>query len=415
MLRDFRVPMFAIAGALLGLILLLATLQYKWLGQISGADRDRMTAILNTRASAFAQDFDRELTRAYLMFQLDAMQHDQRAASGLVVRYDRWQATARFPKMIKDVYLVPSPEAAEGTTGLQRFNPTTRFLEPAEWPASMSAIRARITPPAPAFPPDAAMSPTATLVMRALVPTVWPGVPALVVPAPMLMLSHIGTVPDARPSPIQMTAGIRYAVLLLDAEYMRTEMLPALSQQHFQRTGDGFDYQLAVVPSAESGIVYHSVPTFNPSATTKADAAIDLFQIRVKDFEPLVHEVSRFTTFTTSVPRGSGPSGRAFIREMTAMPKAGVSIRSGPMSVIVQSGSPAAVQQRVDALVAGGVTTATRITTPQPHWRLLVKHPDGSLDHAVNAVRRRNLLISSSILGILGVSVGFLILSTRRA
>ena len=112
MRRDFRVPMFVVAGALLGLILLLATLQYKWLGQISGAERERMTAILNTRASAFAQDFDRELTRAYLLFQLDPMQRDEGAAAGLVARYDRWQATARFPRMIKDVYLVPPRDGA---------------------------------------------------------------------------------------------------------------------------------------------------------------------------------------------------------------------------------------------------------------------------------------------------------------
>src|SRR5260221_5337061 len=103
---NFRVPMFAIAAALLGLILLLATLQYKWLGQISGAERDRMTATLNTRAAAFGQDFDREITRAYLLFQLDSVQHGQSAATRFGTRYDRWQATARCPRMIKDVYLV---------------------------------------------------------------------------------------------------------------------------------------------------------------------------------------------------------------------------------------------------------------------------------------------------------------------
>ena len=79
MRRRFRVPMVVIAGALLGLIVLLATLQYRWLGQISGAERERMTATLNTRATAFAQDVDREVTRAYLLFQLDAMQHGRRA------------------------------------------------------------------------------------------------------------------------------------------------------------------------------------------------------------------------------------------------------------------------------------------------------------------------------------------------
>ena len=59
-----------------------------------------------------------------------------------------------------------------------------------------------------------------------------------------------------------------------------------------------------------------------------------------------------------------------------------------------------------------------RDTTNVPataHWRLLVKHPSGSLEQAVNAARRGNLLVSSSILGILGISVGFLVVSTRRA
>ena len=44
-----------------------------------------------------------------------------------------------------------------------------------------------------------------------------------------------------------------------------------------------------------------------------------------------------------------------------------------------------------------------------------MKHPSGSLEAAVNAARRRNLIVSSSILAVLGVSVGLLVLSTRRA
>ena len=55
----FRLPMFVVALALLGLLALLATLQYKWLGRISDAERERMRATLNTRASGFAQEFRR--------------------------------------------------------------------------------------------------------------------------------------------------------------------------------------------------------------------------------------------------------------------------------------------------------------------------------------------------------------------
>jgi signal transduction histidine kinase len=49
------------------------------------------------------------------------------------------------------------------------------------------------------------------------------------------------------------------------------------------------------------------------------------------------------------------------------------------------------------------------------NWQLLVKHRAGSLDAAVASVRRRNLGISFGILLLLGASVGFIVMSSRRA
>src|SRR3954463_1474958 len=105
MRRQVRVTLAGVAGAPPGLIPPLAQLQYRWLGQISGAERERMKATLNVRATAYAQDVDRELTRAYLLFQLDSLPADDGAAASVAARYDRWLATSRFPRMIKDVYL----------------------------------------------------------------------------------------------------------------------------------------------------------------------------------------------------------------------------------------------------------------------------------------------------------------------
>jgi hypothetical protein len=100
-------PMFAVAAALLGLIALLATLQYRWLGQVSAAERERMQASLAARADAFAQDFDREITRAYVTFQLDPLSDGANLSAHLGERYDRWQATSRYPRLVKQVYAVP--------------------------------------------------------------------------------------------------------------------------------------------------------------------------------------------------------------------------------------------------------------------------------------------------------------------
>jgi two-component system sensor histidine kinase SenX3 len=419
---DRRAPMFAIAGALLGLIALLATLQYRWLGQISGAERERMTATLNARAAAFGQDFDRELTRAYLLFQLDPMRPDQGAAAGLLARYDRWQATARFPRMIKDIYVVAPPDAPGGAALLQRLDVTTRFLEPAEWPASLADVRKALTRE-PLSAHTASASGNATFTFRTTVPTAWPSIPALVVPSPMFMLSHAdGRAAQGRGAMGQvmsMSSAPGTTLVVFDAAYIDGEMLPALAQQHFQGTGDGFDYQLAVVSAGSRAPLYHSVAEFAPAADTPADAKVDLFQVRVKDFEPLVAEVSRFATFTALAAAGSSARQTIIRGSMTEAPHASVAISAAPMSILVQSNvqnsNPASMQQSVDKLMgAGPLATRLSVQAPPP-WRLLVKHPSGSLEHAVNAVRRRNMIVSSSILGILGISVGFLVVSTRRA
>jgi signal transduction histidine kinase len=65
----------------------------------------------------------------------------------------------------------------------------------------------------------------------------------------------------------------------------------------------------------------------------------------------------------------------------------------------------------------GRAATQTRVTggASAPLWRLVVAHPSGSLETAVNAARRRNLIVSFSILGILGASMGLLVLATRQA
>jgi hypothetical protein len=68
---DRRRPLLEIS-IVLGLIALvgaLATLQYRWLGQVSDAERARLHVSLEQRANEFATDLDREITRTYTRFQ----------------------------------------------------------------------------------------------------------------------------------------------------------------------------------------------------------------------------------------------------------------------------------------------------------------------------------------------------------
>src|SRR3990172_3538338 len=208
----FRVPLSVVAGALLGLIVLLATLQYTWLGQISNAERDRMRRSLGTRTSEFAQEFDGEITRAYLLFQVEPVMAGENVAARVAARYDRWQATARHPRMIKEMYFVQT--APDGSTKLQRFDSSTRFLEPAEWPDALKARGRQLT--ARKEP-----SQSGTLIVRSLSGPVWEEVPALVVPTPVVFTGQGGAVVEMH----VVTHSMAYTVLVLDRGYIVGEML----------------------------------------------------------------------------------------------------------------------------------------------------------------------------------------------
>ena len=406
MFRSRRLPMFVLAAGLFGLIVLLASLQYHWLGQISAAERTRVGAMLRDNASGFAEDFDRELNRAYLMFQVVPVAASDNLPAQMSARYDRWMATSQYPRVVREIYLASAESS--GIT-LRRFNPSTRYLEPSEWPAALAPVRARIGTV------DVRRDGRGATLMHGPVPTLWPDVPALVVSAPLVVVDRFSDrahdIPPPPPSP-------SYCILVLDGDYIRREMLPALARHYFQSPRGGFEYELAVVPTKGSGVVYHSASEFNPPPDAKVDASADLFHLRVQDFGPLVSEISRFAMFSTYAPvpdrRSAGVTARAetVIRQTTGEALKGtLTLPNSSMSIVVQ-------QKGIDGMTTtfgSDQGNARFAVSTVPHWRLLVRHPSGSLEQAVNQVRRRNLLISTGILGLLAISVGFLVVSTRRA
>ena len=405
--------MFAVAAALLGLIVLLATLQYRWLGQVSAAERERMKANLATRASGFAQDFDRELTRAYLTFQVDPVHGGENLVAPMAALHDRWQGSSPYPRLVKDVYLVSRD--GDGPGKLQRYNPTARFIEPVEWPTSLEPLRKQLAVEERAPMPSTSLGPGNTMTIRTMPTILWEAVPALVVPMPLVVVNQLVpgvTLPSMQE--LRSPPALAYTILELDREYVSGEMLPALARRHFSGTTEGVDYEMAVVSTSGKGPVYSTGSSFTPDPAAATDASADLFQVRLQEFGQMASEVRRFTSFTTRVE--SPASGGTEVRKTVSAPSAGTFVmrETPPVSIMLQRGATTTQADR-KALEAGLATAAARATVAAPKWRLMVKHPAGSLETAVSSVRRRNLLVSSGILGILGVSIGFLVLNTRRA
>ena len=409
MWKRVRVPYGVVAAALFGLLVLLALLQYRWLGQISDAERAQRGATVTKGAADFAQDFDREITRAYLVFQADPpaefapAQLDGRFAA----RYEHWQASARFPRLIKEFYAFAQDE--EGTATLRRYDPASRTLRPAEWPPSMANWRTRLT----SGTQQEKAANGSTMFIRQVPAAVWESVPALVVPVPIVLFTA-SVAPDQKLSRkvadafgrAGMNASLGYTILVIDRDYVSRELLPSLAQRYFSQHRDGeaaaapLDFKVAVIDKAAHGTpIFQSTVAFAPAPDEKADAAADMFQVRTQDFAALVTEVRRFTSFVSTMH--ADPSLGRFVPPDTGR----------PVSIVIQQNA---------AGVPGGVrgsSTTARVSpgASAPLWRLVVAHPSGSLETAVNAARRRNVAISFSVLGILGASMALLVLATRRA
>jgi len=416
----FRPPLAVVAATLLGLIVLLAVLQYRWLGQISEAERAQRRATLAAGALEFAQDFDREITRAYLLFQADGpigprVGEDDLAAR-FAARYDRWQATARFPRLLKEFYSFSQDEAGAGdapsraaAVQLRRFDPVTRRLEAVDWPDAMRNWRDQF----PVASWKDSSQPANGFFIRRMPSALWESAPAIVVPAPLVVFGE--------PTPgAHMMTSMSYSLLMIDRDYVGRDLLPSLAERHFGRRGAngagegstqaaGLDFEVAVLSrSAPGTYVFQSAPRFAPALDAPSDAAADLFQVRTQDFLSIAAEVRRFTAFATQT--GTSPQGATARFTFSEMAE------SRPLSIVIQPGPGRGDGHAGERGGAATTRTETRMTAGStPLWKLVVTHPSGSLEAAVSSQRRRNLAISSSVLGLLGASMGLLVLATRRA
>src|ERR1051325_474859 len=93
-----------LVGLLLILLPALAILQYRWIGEVSVAERDRLQSGLREASRRFASDFDAELARISTALQI----RDGFPESGerLLQRYQSWSESATYPQLVRSIYLI---------------------------------------------------------------------------------------------------------------------------------------------------------------------------------------------------------------------------------------------------------------------------------------------------------------------
>jgi len=365
-LHDRSVPRYQLFAVvvLVAVLAALGTLQYRWLGEVSAAERARMRDSLRTRAADFSREFDRQLTRVYLAFHVDIDAFEANPASALADAVDRAQHASVAP-IAKDVFLVERIGAAPAT--LEHLDAASTRLTRVEWPPALDAWRRRLdhelplagAPVPPIFLSDAV---DATL-------------PALVIPVPHVRRIEQG----GRVAVVSEPGAASRAVFVwLDADRLQHQLLEPLATKFFG-DGDRPDYIVSIVPRDDPSRILYASPPGASLDEKSADVSMGLFDLRLDDMAQLAV--------------GAGAD---------APPAPGAPLEKVAIT-IVRRASP-----------GDAARVLMRAGDNQGAWQVRVRYRGGSLDALVAQSRRRNLAIGLGVLALLGASVILVFAAAHR-
>lgn len=353
-------------GALLAVIALLcvlAAVQHRWLGAIAEAEHRKLGAEALEKATAIAQDVDRELTRVFLELRIDAKTVETKDGATFSDRFERWHADSAHAGLVKAVFVAERP--SDGPSRLLRFDPKARAFVEEPWPDTLAKVKAAV---------DAGSDSPLPMPEVALVP-VMADVPALLSPVIDVIVDHRQSNQKNPPRLTQIREMfMRHSgrgpveIILLDRVYLREKLVGAFAAS---RLGSDGPFVWSVTKALDGSNVAGAAM----AAMSSPDAKAPLLRLR-------------FDELDRSLLRGVLPGLSEVVSESA-------------VRLVVQVGGPGAAH----------LSTSARESAP---WTLSLRHQEGSIDAAVRAQQRRNTALSASILGVLGLSAGLVFFSARR-
>jgi signal transduction histidine kinase len=341
----------------------LAVIEYRWSTSVSETTAVRLADSLQMSMMNLQKDFFRYFSDIGLALRVDPVEDQPADALRYARRFAEWKATAKYPKLVSNVYLLKSSLAARPPA--LRLNSPAKNFDPEAWPARFEPLRAQLRAASvdflrtrvPANPRDSAAIEEPSSGWR-----FDPEIPALL--HPVIIDSAVAKGGPVGPDSVDWIA------IELNRQEIQSRILSDLARSYFQGT-DGLDYLVAVISRNTPGhVIYSSDPGFGDPEPPDADGVIDLFG-RGQE-----HTLGRPVHVFHMPPAQKGP----------------------------------------DAAVKISWFPFLRETEHSLDWRLVVRHRrGGALGAFVAEMRRRDLAIGFGVLLVLAVNMAMLIVTSHRA
>jgi len=243
------------------LLVLLAVLQYRWIAEVSLAERQRMRAGLQAAAERLAAELDREIGRVFHAFEPAPRRGGEAAGDQrerLLRQLRAWRATAPYPQLVRDLFVARPQES--GAPALERLDDDAGRLAPAPWPAELARVRERLSDERPAA-------------RRRRSPRAW----GVEVEAPAIVL------PLAWPERGRQAAERGVLIVRLDREHLTRALLPELVAAWF---GGPAGKELLVAVTESGRPLYLSDPSVPASRYLPGEVSAPLLTTRWPHHRP---------------------------------------------------------------------------------------------------------------------------------
>jgi len=261
-LRTNKVQLAAIF-VLAGLLAVLAIVQYRWLGQISEWERERMERSIEFATRVMLAEFDGELAELYRTLQID-FREEGSPAEQLAARYAERVNTLEGPDPLERIYLVTINEdpglVIEEFTG-------TALMPLDEWPPVLAHLEKQFA---------------GTLKRNNDQFEYLVGPPPLQDDIPALVIQQVQNRP--RNTLSSGPRSISWIIVKLDRDVLLGEFIPALADRYIYGEGQ-VSYNVGVLDEeGPQALLWASDPTLTAASFVEPDDRRGIYSLRRWDF-----------------------------------------------------------------------------------------------------------------------------------
>src|SRR5262245_1818181 len=263
---------YALVVILMAALSTMAVLQYRWIGAVATAERQRMQNSVQLATSRFSEEFNGEVARA--LISLIRVQ-DSFFPDTYGELFFQWAATSAYPQMVRSVFVADS--SGHEQVRLSRLNTKTRMLEICDWPDRLLEVKE-------SFGRD--FFDAGSIRPRRGLPFLSTDPPTVVAPLARLFTRPVSSLSSFPPIPPFIAGPHGWVIVEFDQERIVNEVFPAFVARYFSALGvDEFHVQVLARGEPRT-VIYQSDPSAPAQQFGVADSIADLFEFGPGSFVP---------------------------------------------------------------------------------------------------------------------------------